>query len=146
MDVVIGNPLQKDLEAAVYEYWMSVQSLDPERFGANFAPDATLEDPAGNSPVIGRDAIAAFYGEGLKLLRLARITPRIKEMHTGVGQSTEVVVRWELTADTTDGTKQAKVHGIGLFKFKPAQVGARLLLESVREFYDPFEWSSQFRG
>src|SRR4051794_23928468 len=90
--VLEANPMQKQIEAAIYEYWLSIQSLNPERFGANFAPDGTLEDPAGTPPVVGRQAIAAFFGGGFQALGIGRVTPRIKQMLVGVGQSTEVMV------------------------------------------------------
>jgi hypothetical protein len=131
--------MQQSLEAAIYEYWLSVQSFDPQRFAANFAPDGTLEDPVGVAPVRGREEIAALYATGIRTL--SRITPRIKAMYVGVGQSTEVAVRWELAMDTKLG-KHGVVKGIGLFKFAPFQPGDRLQLESVREFFDPAEFTS----
>ena len=114
----------------------SVESLDPLRFAENFAPDGTLEDAAGTQPVVGRQAIAEFFGNGLQSLGLVRVLPRIRAMYAGIGQSTEIMVSWELTAQPrTD--KPVVVHGIRLFRFKPVRAGTRLLLESVREFYDP---------
>jgi hypothetical protein len=140
--VLEANPTQRQLEAAISEYWLSVQSLDPVRYANNFAPDGQLEDPAGGLPVQGRAAIAATYAGGLQLL--GRITPRVKDMYVGIGNSTEVAVRWELTSYTKQG-KRVVVNGIGLFKFKPFHGGDHLQLESVREFYDPVEFTAQLQ-
>jgi ketosteroid isomerase-like protein len=140
--VLEANPNQKQMEAAIYEYFFAVQSLDPQRYANIFAPDGTLEDPGGSTPIRGRAAIAAVYGGGLQVL--GRITPRVKDICVGVGQSTEATVAWVLTAYTKWG-KRVVVHGIGIFKFKAFQAGAAPLIESVREFYDPLEFSSQLQ-
>jgi SnoaL-like domain len=140
--VLEANPHQKQMEAAIYEYFLGVQSLDPQRYAQAFSPDGTLEDPGGSTPVRGRTAIAAVYGGGLTIL--GRITPRVKDIYVGVGASTEATVSWVLTAYTKQG-KQVVVHGIGIFKFKPIQAGAPLLLDSVREFYDTVEFTSQLQ-
>ena len=129
------------MEAAIYQYFIGVQSLDPQRYVRAFAPDGTLEDPGGTAPVHGRAAIAAVYGGGLQIL--GRITPRVKDIFVGVGNSTEAAVSWELIVYTKQG-KHLVVHGIGMFKFKPFSSGDdQLLLESVREFYDTVEFTSQ---
>jgi hypothetical protein len=140
--VLESNPHQKQIEAAIYHYFEAVQSLDPQRYGNTFAPDGTLEDPGGSTPYHGRTAVSAAYAGGLQVL--GRITPRVKEIYVGVGNSTEATVSWVLMAYTKQG-KQVFVHGIGIFKFKPIQAGSDLLLESVREFYDPLEFTSQLQ-
>ena len=140
--VLEANPHQKQMEAAIYSYFQAVQSLDPQRYGNTFAPDGTLEDPGGSAPVHGRAAIAATYAGGLTIL--GRITPRVKDIYVGVGNSTEATVSWILMAYTKQG-KKVFVNGIGIFKFKPIQAGSELLLESVREFYDPLEFTSQLQ-
>jgi len=137
-----ANPHQKQMEAAIFGYFQAVQSLDPQRYANTFAPDGTLEDPGGSTPVHGRAAIAATYAGGLTIL--GRITPRVKEIYVGVGNSTEATVSWILMAYTKQG-KKVFVNGIGIFKFKPIQAGSDLLLESVREFYDPLEFTSQLQ-
>ncbi len=68
----------------------------------------------------------------------------MKDIKVGAGLSTEAAAVWEITAYTKQG-KQVVVHGIGLFKFKPIPFSGRLLLESVREFYDPVEFASQLQ-
>lgn len=140
-----ANPMQKQIEAAVYDYWFAVQALDPIRFGNNFAPDGALEDPVGTQVVSGRQAITGFFGGLLQTLGIGRATPRIKDMFVGAGQSTEVMVRWELTLYTKQTGKRAILNGIGLFKFKPITPGVKLQLESVREFWDPVELMSQLQ-
>jgi ketosteroid isomerase-like protein len=140
--VLEANPHQKQIEAAIYQYFFAVQSLDPQRYANTFAADGTLEDPGGSTPYHGRTAIAAAYAGSLPIL--GRITPRVKDIYVGVGNSTEATVAWVLTAYTKQG-KQVVVHGIGIFKFKTIQAGSDMLLESVREFYDPVEFVSQLQ-
>ena len=140
--VLEANPHQKQMEAAIYQYFLGVQSLDPQLYAKAFTPDGTLEDPGGSTPYRGRTAIAAAYAGGLQVL--GRITPRVKEIYVGFGQSTEATVSWVLTCYTKQG-KQVVVHGIGIFKFSPIQPGADLLLQSVREFYDTVEFASQLQ-
>lgn len=49
------------MEAAVHEYVAAFDAGAPERVAALFAEDATVEDPIGTPPHVGRDAILAFY-------------------------------------------------------------------------------------
>ena len=77
-----------------------------------------------------------------KTLRRLRV---VYWLFVGAGQSTEVMVRWELTLYTKQTGKRAILNGIGLFKFKPITPGVKLQLESVREFWDPVELMSQLQ-
>ena len=49
------------MEAAVHEYVAAFDASAPERVAALVAEDATVEDPIGTPPHVGRDAILAFY-------------------------------------------------------------------------------------
>jgi steroid delta-isomerase len=54
-------PDPKKMEAAVHEYVAAFDAGSPARVGALFAANATVEDPIGTPPHVGRDAILAFY-------------------------------------------------------------------------------------
>ena len=45
-----ANPNTKKMEAAIYQYFRGVQSLDTQTYVKAFASDGTLEDPAGTAP------------------------------------------------------------------------------------------------
>lgn len=139
--VLETNPNQKQLEAAVYSFFAAVQSMDGNRLAAVYMPNGTLEDPVGTAPIQGSAAIGQFF-EGLQTaINIGRITPRVKDMFVGAGNSTEVAVRWELTGYTNAG-KQVILQGIGIFKFRLSP-GRAPLLESVREFWDPVQLTAQ---
>src|SRR5262245_60891047 len=138
---LVIDSMQKEIEAAVNEYWASVESLDPRRYSENFAPYGTLEDPVGTNAIQGTDAIAAFFRDGIQTWNIDRITPTIRQVIAGVGLSTEAVVAWTLTVHTKAG-QITIIEGIGLFKFESDQTGGRLLLESVREFFNAPQFTS----
>jgi ketosteroid isomerase-like protein len=128
--------MQKQIEAAIHEYWASVESLDARRYRENFASDATLEDPVGTNNIQGAEAIAAFFRDGIQAWNIGRVAPAIQHVIVGTGQSTEAAVAWELTVHREAGQCMV-IQGIGFFKFKPNHADGRLLLESVREFWTP---------
>ena len=82
-----ANPNTKKIEAAIYQYFRGVQSLDTQTCVKAFASDGTLEDPAGIAPVHGRAAIGTVYSGVPQLF--GKLTPRVKEIYVGVGNSTE---------------------------------------------------------
>lgn len=49
------------MEAAVHDYVAAFDRNDPAAVVALFADDATVEDPVGTEPHVGRDAILGFY-------------------------------------------------------------------------------------
>lgn len=51
-----------DVAAGVQRYLDTVATGTAAEVTALFAPDATVEDPVGNDPIRGHDAIRAFYG------------------------------------------------------------------------------------
>jgi hypothetical protein len=136
--------MQKEIEAAIHEYWASVESLDPHRFSGNFATNGTLEDPVGTNPIHGTGAIAAFFRDGIHAWNIERVTPAIRQVFVGAGQSMEAAVAWEVTIQTKTGQSLA-FQGIGLFKFASNPAGGRLLLESVREFWNAPQLTPQPR-
>lgn len=50
-----------DITTIVKGYLRALESGDVEAIVSLYAEDATLEDPVGSTPVVGHDAIRAFY-------------------------------------------------------------------------------------
>lgn len=141
--VLESNPNTKKMEAAIYQYFENVQSLNAQTYANAFAHDGTLEDPAGTAPIQGRAAIAAFY-VGITQA-FGRLTGRVKDIYVGAGNSNDATASWTLTLYTKQG-KQVILHGIGVFTFKPSNPNAdQIQIASLREFYDPIELASQLQ-
>ena len=51
----------KTMEAAVHEYVAAFDAGSPERVAALFEDDASVEDPVGTEPKVGKAAILEFY-------------------------------------------------------------------------------------
>ncbi|ABP64624.1 nuclear transport factor 2 (plasmid) [Novosphingobium aromaticivorans DSM 12444] len=56
----------KAMEAAVHEYVAAFDAGAPERVAALFAEGATVEDPVGTPPHVGKAAILAFYAASMQ--------------------------------------------------------------------------------
>lgn len=140
--VLESNPNTKKMEAAIYQYFENVQTLNPQTFANAFAPDGTLEDPVGAPPVQGRPAISAFFA-GITQ-PFGRAIGRVKDIYVGAGNSNDATASWTLTLYTKQG-KQVILHGIGVFTFKPSNPNSAdpMQIASLREFYDPIELLSQ---
>ena len=54
------------MEAAIHEYVAAFEAGSADRVAALYALDATCEDPIGSPVLHGREAIRAFYAEGMK--------------------------------------------------------------------------------
>ncbi len=121
--IVILTPEQ--MEAAIEKYFADAMSLDPQQYASNFSEDGVLEDPVGTTPVAGRQAIAASFGNLAALVSEGKA--KVQEIIPG-GQ--EAIVNWKINVTTTTG-KKITIDGMGVFKFD--QAGK---LASVREFWD----------
>ena len=55
------NPTREQMRVAVERYLSAVADGTAEQIADLYAPDATVEDPAGSVPLRGRDAIVDFY-------------------------------------------------------------------------------------
>jgi len=77
-----------------------------------FADDATVEDPVGTEPKVGREALAAFYQIACDFVTAARLTgtPRVA--------GDEVAFPFEITTGT--GDKPSIISIIDVFRFNEA--------------------------
>src|SRR4051812_2193995 len=53
------------IRATIDAHFEAIGAADADRVARLYAPDATLEDPAGGTPVTGRDAIRDHFAEHL---------------------------------------------------------------------------------
>ncbi len=78
-----------------------------------FADDATVEDPVGTEPKVGREALAAFYRIACDFVTAARLTgtPRVAgnevafpfEITTGAGDNTSIIAIIDVFRFDEDG-------------------------------------------
>ncbi|QFG20998.1 nuclear transport factor 2 family protein [Actinomadura sp. WMMB 499] len=74
-------PSQEDMKAALQAYIDGFNSGDPAAVVALFAADATVEDPVGNPPITGRDAIGEFYANAVASGAELRLDAPIRGSH-----------------------------------------------------------------
>ena len=69
-------PSPEQVRAAVDGYAAHLQARDRDAWLALFADDATVVDPVPSEPVVGRDAIAAFYDGLARMAERYRLEQR----------------------------------------------------------------------
>lgn len=62
------SPTAEHIRASIEAYVYSVAAGDAEGIGQLFSANAVVEDPIGNPPLIGRDAIVAFFANSFAAL------------------------------------------------------------------------------
>ncbi|MFD6896679.1 nuclear transport factor 2 family protein [Rhodococcus sp. NPDC060086] len=62
MSTIESIPSADTIRATVTGYMAALESGSSTTIAALYADDATLEDPVGSEPKVGRDAITKFYG------------------------------------------------------------------------------------
>ena len=110
-------------------------AMDAQGTAALFAPDGTIEDPVGNPPVQGTQAIITYL-EGFPTI-LNEI--RIQSFDVTVAGQ-EAAIKWRLRFKTKTGNVFF-LEGIGFFKFN--QQGK---IQSEREFFDLAYFLAQLQG
>lgn len=75
-------PTEHDMKAALETYIDAFSTRDADKLVSLFAADATIEDPVGSEPVRGREAIAAFYREGVKVVTHMALSAPVRGSHT----------------------------------------------------------------
>ncbi|GAA2402510.1 hypothetical protein GCM10010191_07480 [Actinomadura vinacea] len=97
------------VETAVDRYSAAIAARDADAWAANFAPDATSEDPVGGAPVTGRDALRAFQQGIFDAFPVMILTP--VERFYGGGQA---AVKW--TCHVEAGERSADFEGINVYE------------------------------
>lgn len=73
---------EHQMKAALQTYIDGFTAQDAGMLIELFADDATIEDPVGSEPVRGKDAIAKFYSEGVKVVTHMALSAPIRASHS----------------------------------------------------------------
>ena len=120
-----NNLTPEQIEAIVTDVFNKFAAFDAQGTAALYAPDGTIEDPVGTTPVQGTQAIIAY------LETFPTILSEIRVQHfdvTVAGQ--EAAIKWRLRFKTKTGNVFF-VDGVGIFKINPDGK-----VQSDREYFD----------
>ena len=120
-----NNLTPEQIEATVTDVFNKFAAFDAQGTAALYAPDGTIEDPVGTTPVQGTQAIIAY------LETFPTILSEIRVQHfdvTVAGQ--EAAIKWRLRFKTKTGNVFF-VDGVGIFKINPDGK-----VQSDREYFD----------
>lgn len=117
-------PTPDELRATIATYVATINGRDPQEIAALFAVDAVQADPASQPPNIGRDAIAAFFENGITASQ--DWTFEAAGVHTCAAT---VAFDFRITVELGEGSMV--ISGIEVF-----EVGDDGLLVSARAYWD----------
>ena len=120
-----NNLTPEQIEAIVTDVFNKFAAFDAQGTAALYAPDGTIEDPVGTTPIQGTQAIIAY------LETFPTILNEIRVQHfdvTVAGQ--EAAIKWRLRFKTRTGNVFF-VDGVGIFKINPDGK-----VQSDREYFD----------
>ena len=130
----LNNLTPEQIEALVTDVFNKFAAFDAQGTAALYAPDGTIEDPVGTTPVQGTQAIIAY------LQTFPTILDEIRVQHfdvTVAGQ--EAAIKWRLRFKTKTGNVFF-VDGIGIFK-----INEQGKVQSDREYFDLASFPSQLQ-
>lgn len=130
----VNNLTPEQIEALVTDVFNKFAAFDAQGTAALYAPDGTIEDPVGTTPVQGTQAIIAY------LQTFPTILDEIRVQHfdvTVAGQ--EAAIKWRLRFKTKTGNVFF-VDGIGIFK-----INEQGKVQSDREYFDLAYFQSQLQ-
>lgn len=120
-----NNLTPEQIEAIATEMFNKFAAFDAQGTANMFAPDGTIEDPVGTTPIQGTQAIIAYQET------FPTILDEIRIQHfdvTVAGQ--EAAIKWRLRFKTKTGNVFF-VDGIGILK-----INAEGKIQSDREYFD----------
>ena len=88
--------------AAIHAYVDAFDKGDPEAAVAIFADDASIEDPIGSTPHVGRAAILAFYTRSMRTDAKLTLTGPLRVAASHVAFSMQVRLNWQGRAVVID--------------------------------------------
>lgn len=127
-----NNLTPEQIKAIATEMFNRFAAFDAQGTADMFAPDGTIEDPVGTTPIQGTQAIIAYQETFPTILNEIRI------QHfdvTVAGQ--EAAIKWRLRFKTKTGNVFF-VDGIGILK-----INAEGKIQSDREYFDLAYFQSQ---
>ena len=120
-----NNLTPEQIEAIVRDMYDKFAAFDAQGTTDMFAPDGTIEDPVGSTPIQGTQAIIAYQQTFPTILNEIRIQSFDV---TVAGQ--ECAIKWRLRFKTKTGNVFF-VDGVGIFKINPDGK-----VQSDREYFD----------
>lgn len=126
------NLTPEQIKAIATEMFNKFAAFDAQGTANMFAPDGTIEDPVGTTPIQGTQAIIAYQET------FPTILDEIRIQHfdvTVAGQ--EAAIKWRLRFKTKTGNVFF-VDGIGILK-----INAEGKIQSDREYFDLAYFQSQ---
>lgn len=108
-----------DTREHVRRYFEATRSNDPEAWAGRFAPDATVDDPVGDT-VTGTEAILERGRSFMSSFRSVGLT----ESYV-FANGAKAVAKWSGEGVTSDGAR-ATFEGINVFEFRDDGLIARL--------------------
>lgn len=120
---------QQQMKQAMQAYIDAFNRVDPDAIVALYAEDATVEDPVGSPPKVGRKAIAEFYAYAIKSGAKLKLAAPIRGSH---GNSAAMAFDVELNMPQGDKTARAVIRVIDVMTFDEAG-----RFSSMRAFWGP---------
>lgn len=130
----VNNLTPEQIEAIATEMFNRFAAFDAQGTANIFAPDGTIEDPVGSTPVQGTQAIIAYLETFPAVLNEIRIQSFDV---TVAGQ--EAAIKWRLRFKTKTGNVFF-VDGIGILK-----INEQGKVQSDREYFDLAYFQSQLQ-
>ena len=128
----VNNLTPQQIEAIVTDVFNKFAAFDAEGTTNLYAPDGTIEDPVGTTPIQGTAAILAYQQTFPTILNEIRIQSFDV---TVAGQ--EAAIKWRLRFKTKTGNVFF-VDGIGIFR-----INENGKVQSDREYFDLAYFQSQ---
>ena len=129
-----NNLTPEQIEAIATEMFNRFAAFDAQGTADMFAPDGTIEDPVGSTPIQGTQAIIAYQETFPTILNEIRIQSFDV---TVAGQ--ECAIKWRLRFKTKTGNVFF-VDGIGILK-----INEQGKIQSDREYFDLAYFQSQLQ-
>ena len=129
-----NNLTPEQIEAIATEMFNRFAAFDAQGTADMFAPDGTIEDPVGSTPIQGTQAIIAYQQTFPTILNEIRIQSFDV---TVAGQ--ECAIKWRLRFKTKTGNVFF-VDGIGILK-----INEQGKIQSDREYFDLAYFQSQLQ-
>ena len=117
------GPRRRMIEQLVRSYLDSLSRGDIEGRLALFAPDATFEDPVGSAPMVGHDALRAFWTAGAGLEVRAQL-----ELIAVAGDEAAYVFTAEVVGNPEDRVTMRVIETI--------EVDDKGLISRMRAYFD----------
>lgn len=127
-----NNLTPEQIEAIATNMFNKFAALDAQGTANYFAPDGTIEDPVGSTPIQGTQAIIAYLDTFPALLNEIRI-----QSFDVTVAGHEAAIKWRLRFKTKTGNVFF-VDGIGILK-----INADGKIQSDREYFDLAYFQSQ---